>query len=343
MTRLIAGDIGGTKTILRLVETNSDREYETLSEATYVSADYPDLVPIVEEFLAQTQQPSPEIACFAIAGPVINNTSNLTNLNWIKLDTNRLAKELNLKKVSLINDFAAVSYGILALKESDIYTLQSAPVQPDTPIAILGAGTGLGEGFLVPQGSGYQVFPTEGGHTDFAPTTDLEFQLLRNLQQRFNIAHVSVERVVSGQGIVAIYQFLRDIQFAEENPKIGQKIRQWEANSFPVEQQIDPAAIIALTATTGNDPLCSKTMDMFIEAYAAEAGNLALKFLPYQGLYIAGGIAAKILPLIKESAFIKVFQRKGRMASLLEKVPVHVVLNPQVGLLGSILYALKKS
>lgn len=339
MTQLLAGDIGGTKTILRLVDVVAKGKYNTVTEASYVSADYPDLVPMVQEFVQQAECTMPDLACFAIAGPVVENTARLTNLNWKLLDTARLETELGINHVSLINDFAAVSYGVLALQENDLYTIQVGKPLKSSPIGVIGAGTGLGEGFLVPTSSGYEVFATEGGHTDFAPTTDLEMRLLENIRQRYNISHVSVERVVSGQGIVAIYQFLRDADILPESATVGEAIRHWETQSTIPEKRIDPAATIAKAAIEKRDPLSQQTMTLFIEAYAAEAGNLALKLLPYQGLYIAGGIAAKILPLIQDSQFLEVFQDKGRMQPLLQKVPIHIVLNPEVGLLGSILYA----
>ncbi|MFW6358468.1 MAG: glucokinase [Chroococcales cyanobacterium] len=343
MTILLAGDIGGTKTILRLVQvTEAGTSLNTVYQSSYTSAAYPDLVPIVQEFLAQADQEVgkqnlPQRACFAIAGPVVNNTSKLTNLSW-SLDNQRLQQDLGMEKVSLINDFAAVSYGIVGLEENDIKTLQSGTYQKTSPIGVIGAGTGLGEGFLVPVGSEYQAYATEGGHTDFAPRSELEFKLLEYLHNQLGIDRVSVERVVSGQGIVSIYQFLRDTQFAAESAEVGNVVRQWEQEDQKI---VDPAAIISKAALEKRDRLCEKTMQVFVEAYAAEAGNLALKLLSYGGLYIAGGIAAKILPLIQEYQFAKVFKQKGRMTPLLEQIPVHIILNPQVGLLGSVLYGLK--
>ena len=350
---LLAGDIGGTKTILRLVEVaqssagkgsggcfeQAQNEFKTIYEATYLSGNYPDLVPIVEQFLTAAQQKAPEAACLAIAGPVFNNTSKLTNLNWF-LDNQRLQQELEIKQVSLINDFAAVCYGVLGLKSSDIYSLQSATAYNQAPIGVIGAGTGLGEGFLVPDNGSYQVVATEGGHTDFAPRSELEWQLLQYIQERYRIDRVSVERVVSGQGIVAIYQFLRDSQFATELPEVGEKVKIWEQQvEKGQERTVDPAAIISQTALHKSDALCEKTMQMFVEAYGAEVGNFALKLLPYGGIYIAGGIAAKILPLMQEDRFLAALKQKGRMSTLLEQMPVHIVLNPQVGLLGSVRYA----
>lgn len=343
MTLLLAGDIGGTKTILRLVEKSSGSSWQTLHESRYLSRDFPDLVPIVQQFLLAAKQQlgmvlRPEKACFAIAGPVVNDTCVLTNLAWF-LDARRLEQELDIATIHLINDFAAVGYGILGLEDKDLCTLQAATDQTDAPIAVIGAGTGLGEGFLIQQAGGYQVFASEGGHADFAPRNELEFQLLQYLRDKYDIQRISVERVVSGQGIVALYQFLRDRQVAHESPEIGEIIRTWERETGRTEKSVDPAAVIAQAALEKRDRLCEQTLQMFVEAYGAEAGNLALKLLPYGGLYVAGGIAAKILPLIQEGNFLRAFGQKGRVSPLLEKVSVHVVLNPQVGLIGAAICA----
>jgi len=343
---LLAGDIGGTKTILRLVDAQpSDSDgvprQTILHEAQYPSQNYPDLVPMVQEFLAAAAQvlnqvPQPQRACFAIAGPVVQDTSELTNLAW-RLEGHRLAQALALEKVSLINDFAAVGYGVLGLAPEDCYPLQPGQPEPQGTIGIIGAGTGLGQGFLVFQAGGYKVYATEGGHADFAPRSELEFQLLKYLLDKHGIQRVSVERVVSGQGIVSIYQFLRDRLRVTESPVVAPIVRTWEQEAGR-EKTVDPAATIAIAAQQ-QDPLCQKTMQTFVEAYGAEAGNLALKLLPYGGLYIAGGIAAKNLPLMRSDGFIQSFRAKGRVAPLLERVPVQVILNPQVGLIGAALYA----
>ncbi len=338
MTLLLAGDIGGTKTILRLVETSDSPGLRTIQEASYPSGDFPDLVPIVQQFLAQVNAPTPEKACFAIAGPVVNNTAKLTNLAWY-LDTERLQQELNIPSVSLINDFAAVGYGIFGLTKQDLLTLQVGKHQPEAPIAVIGAGTGLGEGFLIKQGNQYQVFPSEGGHADFAPRNELEFLLLKYLLDKHDIQRVSVERVVSGQGIVSIYQFLRDRKIATESPDIAQIVRTWEQEAGQAEKSVDPGAVIGKAALAGRDRLSEQTIQLFIEAYGAEAGNLAIKLLPYGGLYIAGGIAPKILPLIQNSSFLLNFTQKGRMRSILEEIPVYIILNQQVGLIGAALSA----
>jgi len=336
MTRLIAGDIGGTKTILRAIAaTPGSRSYDTLAEATYPSQRYDDLVPIVREFQSQHDCTDIATACFAIAGPVIEQTSQLTNLSWT-LSSERLARELDIAKVRLLNDFAAVSYGILGLDDSDRVVLQDAKIRR-APIAVLGAGTGLGQGYLTPQNEGgYEVFPTEGGHADFAPRSELEFQVLAHIKRTKNLERVSVERVVSGMGIVSIYQALRDLAVAPEAAVVGEAVRVWER-----EQTGDAAATISKAAAADGDPLCVKTMELFVDAYAAEAGNVALKFLPYGGLYLAGGIAAKILSLLQEERFLRTFRNKGRMSDVLAAIPLYAITNPQVGLLGSIQYALK--
>ncbi len=338
---LLAGDIGGTKTILRLVEvtevTLTEKSLRTVKEAQYISANFDDLVPIVERFLGTEDFPHPKLACFAIAGPVVNNTCNLTNLDW-ELSGERLETELAIEKVSLINDFAANSFGILGLQDDDVYTLQAGQVRKEAPIAVIGAGTGLGEAFLIPQGEKYQIFASEGGHSDFAPRNDLEIKLWKYLQQKLDRERISVERVVSGQGIVAIYQFLRDSNFAPESPEIGNKIKAWEQETL---KTIDPAAIIGQAAFKGSDRLCEAAISLFVSAYGAEAGNLAIKLLSYGGVYIAGGIAAKILPLMQDGTFLNAFKDKGRVSPLLDDMPVHIVLNPQVGLMGSVLYALQ--
>lgn len=343
MTLLIAGDIGGTKTILRLVDVSDAKatDLKTCHENKYPSQEYADLAPMVQAFLAEaiakgiTQ--TPEQACFAIAGPVVNNTSNLTNLAW-SLEGDRLGSELALKGVQLINDFEAVGYGVLGLQASDLCTLQAGEPKPGAPIAVIGAGTGLGQGFLIYQNGDYWVFPSEGGHSDFAPRSELEFQLLKYLLDKHQITRASAERVVSGQGIVAVYQFLRDRQYGQEDPAISAAITTWERQAGLSSKTVDPAAVVAEGAIDG-DYLCAKAMEIFVTAYGAEAGNLALKLLPYGGLYVAGGIAAKNLPLMQSGAFLQAFASKGRVSPLLEQVPIHVVLNPQVGLIGAALCA----
>lgn len=342
MTQLLAGDIGGTKTILRWLEVNNGDLLTVRYEVEYPSQQYEDLVPLVKVFLREAEQNSglqltPQRACFAIAGPVVDGTSELTNLGW-HLSEARLSQALKLEQVTLINDFAAIGYGIAGLSPQDLQCLQSGKADPSSPIAVIGAGTGLGQCFVVPQGNGrLRVFATEGGHADFAPRTALEFRLLEYIQESRELTHVSAERIVSGQGVVAFYQFLRDRESMAEDPLVAQIIRDWEiAEDYNVALP-DPGAAIAQAAPTNS--LCDRAMAMFCEAYGAETGNLALKLLSYGGVYLAGGIAAKNVERLSDGGFITAFLDKGRMEPLLKRMPVQVILNQQVGLIGAGLYA----
>lgn len=354
MPTLLAGDVGGTKTILRLAEFSPPISLQMKSppidliyEKTYPSQNFDGLVPMVKDFFREVESaigdmPNPAVACFGIAGPVVDEScSELTNLKW-SLNAEVLEAELAIAKVALINDFAANGYGVLGLTADDIHTLQSAPVHPHAPIAVIGAGTGLGEAFLVPQDGCYHIFPGEGGHADFAPQDSLSYLLCQYLQQTENISHVSVERVVSGIGLLSIYKCLRDKEkFAPESPALTAAFEAWEQSLLAGAPVSSPAATIAEAAMAGNDPLCRRAMGLFVRLYGAEAGSFALKLLPYGGLYITGGIAAKILPLIEQEKFLAAFLNKGRVSSLLKSVPVHIVLNPKVGLIGAVLYAAK--
>jgi glucokinase len=337
MTIVLAGDIGGTKTLLRFAEKNTDG-FTVLYEQRFAGADYANFSDVLREFIANSKNhlgdlPRLSGACLAIAGPVRDRQSQLTNLGWF-FDSDRLAEEFNIANVSLINDFVAVGYGVLGLKSDDLYTLQKGRVAERSPIGVIGAGTGLGEAYLGWNGDRYEVYPTEGGHTDFAPRNDLEIDLLRYLQKRHD--RVSVERVASGTGIVAIYQFLRDRQAVTESPEIAEKVRLWESG----DTDSNAAAAIANSAMdrSNGDRLATQTMQMFVAAYAAEAGNLALKLIPSGGFYIAGGIAAKILPLLQDETFLQVLKSKGRISTVLEDIPIHIVLNPEVGLIGAMLH-----
>jgi glucokinase len=334
MTYLLAGDLGGTKTHLRLVTTESpDR---SVFEQIYSSQEYPGLVAIVKKFTAAAQtQLGTDIeiasACFGIAGAVIDRASYLPNLDW-HINADRLQQEVQISRIKLINDFAAIGYGIALLRSDDLHTIQIGQPQQHAPRAIIGAGTGLGQGFLVHNGIDYQVVPTEGGHTDFAARSIQEFELLQYICRQMQIDRVSNERVISGRGIVAIYQYLRDTSNLSENSEIASVVKLWESQT---EKLADPAALISTMAIAKTDNLSQATMQLFISAYGAEAGNLALKILPTGGLYIAGGIAAKNLALLVDGTFITAFNHKGRVSDLLGKIPVHIILNPQVGLIGA--------
>jgi glucokinase len=316
---------------------------KTLYEQTYPSRDFADLVPMVRLFMTAAQEAMgewlpPESACFGIAGPVIHDTSKLTNLGWV-LHTEELQHSLQIPQVTLINDFAAVGYGVLALPPEDLCTLRSGVPDPDGAIAIIGAGTGLGQGYVIPHPTGYRVFATEGGHTDFPPRSELEYQLLRFLKERSDLGRVSVERIVSGMGIESIYLFMRSRGIAEDSPEMAEIFNRWQQEGGKEEKTVDLPAAISQYAQKNHDYLCKETMELFIRAYGAEAGNLALKLLPSGGVYIAGGIAAKNLALMQQGDFLEAFNDKGRVSKAIAQIPVHVVLNPRVGLLGSALCA----
>jgi len=314
----LAGDIGGTNTRLCLVETNNENT-SIVREEIYPSGN-DGLVPLVQKFIGTESKP--EKACFAVAGPVLNQKCKITNLPWEELDVERLQYDLNIPKVSLINDFVAIGYNIILEENKNLVTLQTGNYLPDAPIAIIGAGTGLGKAFAIPQVNSYQVFPTEAGHKNFAPYDRLTQELLEYLQI---YGTVDVERVVSGPGIVDIFRFLRDRHFPHE-----------DAGEFLA--QPDPGLAIAQGAEKGNF-LCQRTMETFVEAYGSAVGDMAVSLLPFGGLYIAGGIAAQNIELMKSGGFMKAFKNKARVNSLLEKVPVHIVLNTLEGLRGAVKYA----
>ena len=338
MKYLLAGDLGGTKTLLRLVESASPST--VAFERSHHSRDYPSLVAIVQEFLAAARFPLGQdievvSACFGIAGAVIDGTSYLPNLDW-HIDVTNLGSVLQIPQVKLINDFVAIGYGIAQLAPEDLHTIQVGQFHQHAPKAVIGAGTGLGQGFLIHNGTDYQVVAAEGGHTDFAARSLPEFELWQYICKHKQIDRVSTERVVSGPGIVGIYQYLRDTSHLSETPEVANVVKLWETQSA---NTVDPTALISALAIAKTDPLCQATMQMFLSAYGAEAGNLALKVLPYGGLYLAGGIAAKNLTLLDDGTFTTAFNHKGRVSDLLSNIPVHVILNPQVGLMGAVAQA----
>jgi glucokinase len=334
MKLLLAGDIGGTSTRLRLAPIDNWRSHQW--EETYPSQKYPDLAPIVKKFLAAAPVNGEVIsACFAVAGPIEGRTAYLTNLGW-HLDVDRLISILGIANIHLINDFAAIGYGIEHLQPHEIHTLQAGQPLGSAPRGLIGAGTGLGQGYLVPEAGTYRVLASEGGHADFAARSEQEFQLVKYLMQRDSLDHVSCDRLISGTGIVNMYQFLRDQQQSGELPAIAEAVNKW-AKTAAIDRPhlVDPAMLIAQAALAVTNQLAQDTMQLFLRAYGAEAGNLALKFLPQGGLYIAGGIAAKNLSLMNNGIFMTAFLQKGRMQELLTKIPVNLILNSQVGLIGA--------
>jgi glucokinase len=260
-----------------------------------------------------------------VAGPVFGRHAQLTNLPW-NVDADALEARFAIPRVQLINDFEAVGHGIAALQAEDLITLQFGEAQAQGTRLVVGAGTGLGVAWLAWNGSGYAVHASEGGHMDFAPVNDTQYDLLRYLQQRHG--HVSYERIVSGPGLVAIHEFLRDSGRAQPSPQLVAAMAAGDA-----------AAAITQSAQLGGEPIASITLELFIHIYGAYIGNLALLMLPRGGIYVAGGIAAKIIMLLQHNDFVRSFRDKGRYAGLLETLPLHIVSNPQVGLLGASMLA----
>lgn len=320
--RVLAADVGGTHTRVLLADSDGTR-LAPLRERQYASADWPDLLPILRDFLS-SESTLPQRACLAVAGPVTGDEAaqraQVTNLPWT-LDSDSLADALNVTRVTLINDFAAVGHGIAALGDADLITLQDGEPQAQAPRAVLGAGTGLGQALLVRCGTYYEVLPTEGGHVDFAPQNEIQLDMLRALQRDYG--HVSWERLLSGAGLMFIYRFLR--QRADAASEVGVRME-------------EPAAVSA-AALAGTEPIAIQALDEFVALYGAQAGNLALACLPFGGLYVAGGIAPKILDRLRDGRFIAAFNAKGRMEPVTRRVPVHVVVHPNPGLLGAALFA----
>ena len=323
MRHLLAVDIGGTKTLFQL----SSEQGDVILEQSYVSQDFSSFDLALAEFLNQQQIKDYRIdsACFAVAGPVSGRDANVTNLPW-QLNADDLADKFNIDHVYLCNDFAAVAHGISCLTDDEVITLQQGEVDDNSPRAVIGAGTGLGQALLFPETDGWRVVATEGGHVDFAPTDRIQILLLEHLIERFG--HVSYERIVSGAGLVTIYEFLRAYEQHDENPDLRQAMVAG-----------DPAAAISQFALENNDSLALESLDLFIKIYGAQAGNLALTILPMAGLYLAGGIAAKNYQRFLKGPFIDAFTAKGKMESLVKKIPVRLILQPKVGLMGARLLA----
>ncbi len=316
---ILAGDIGGTNTRLALFEEKGD-VLKSIIEKIYPSREHANLEEIVITFLSE-QKRSIKHACFGIAGPVKDGRSVATNLPW-NVDSRMLAKALDIETVKLINDLEANAYGIAVLDRDDFEIINKGDPNATGNAAIIAAGTGLGEAGLYWDGNRHYPFASEGGHTDFAPRNELEIELLRFLSNRFE--HVSYERIVSGSGLYNLYQFLRDTGRGEE-PK-------WLAEEIGRK---DPPAVISVSAIERRSELCIQALDLFVSLYGAEAGNLALKTMATGGVYIGGGIAPKILEKLMDGTFMRSFSAKGRMRSLLEAIPVRVILNDKTALLGA--------
>jgi glucokinase len=319
---ILAGDVGGTKVHLALYDFINGNLQHTRDQQ-YPAREYSGLEEIVKEFVVTEKVTA---ACFGVPGPVREGRLRLTNLPWT-LDSRELAAHLKIEYVFLINDLQANGYGIAELSAEQIYTLSEGDASQIGNRALISAGTGLGEGILIWDGRDHVPYPSEGGHTDFAPRNEDEIDLLRFLKQKYN-GRISFERVVSGQGLTNIYDFLREVRGVEEPAWLAKRIA-----------EEDPNAVITELAMAAKSEICEKATDMFVSAYGAEAGNLALKVLSVGGLYVGGGIAPRILEKLKDGAFVKAFTDKGRLSQLLVNMPVRVILESRTALIGAAAYA----
>lgn len=322
---ILAGDIGGTKTLLALYE-QQDAGLNCYKKQQYVSADFVSFDEIVTDFVAGEKV---DKVCIGVAGPVIDGVCRTTNLPWL-LKATEIATQTLASQVVLLNDLEAMAWGVLNLPAQDFVELNEFAIEKSGNVAVLAAGTGLGEAIAAWDGQKYHVIATEGGNTDFAPNNEEEIALLRYLMSKYP-DHVCYERVLSGTGLVNLYGFLRTIAYAPINPETDQRM-----------SSEDPASVISALGMSGKDALCYKALSMFCRIYGAEAANLALKCLPYRGVILAGGIAAKILPFIQQGVFMQGFLAKGRYQSVLQPISVKVCLNSEAALWGAATYAVTK-
>lgn len=317
---LMAADVGGTKTILAAFDVRQG-DLHLVRETRYPSNQHDSMATFIRHFKGDL--PLPTRLSIAFAGPVQDGKAQATNLDW-SIDTRQLSAELGIPDVFLINDLEAEAYGLAALTEKDMRTIYAGKTPPAGNAGIIAPGTGLGEGGLYWDGSALHPFATEGGHSDFAPRTPLDWELLQYLQQQYG--HVSWERVLSGPGICHIFYFLRDIKKRQPADWVQAKMERQE-----------PAAAIAEAAGEGC-PVCAETLELFVRYLAEEASDLALKLKATGGIFLGGGIPPKIWNDRRQAIFLEHFFQVGRLGALLEAVPVHLVLNPKAVLLGAAWY-----
>jgi glucokinase len=317
---ILAGDVGGTKTHLGLFRVEAGTPI-LLREHRYATADFQSFEDVCTDFLNAGKEPI-RSACFGVPGPIIGGEARATNVHW-RMQEGSLSRALGGTRVRLINDLGAAAYGVMHLADAEVCVLQRGALQlHQGDIAIIAAGTGLGEGALVFENGRYYAVASEGGHASFAPRDDEQIELYRYLRARFG--HVSAERVLSGPGLFNIYSFLREHRRAPE-PK-------WLTARFEKE---DASAVVSEAALDRRDAECVHALEMFVDIYGAEAGNLALKVLALGGVYLSGGIAPKILPALTGGRFMRAFVDKGRLDAMLAKIEVRVALNEGVGLIGA--------
>ena len=324
----LAGDIGGTKTSLALIEKGSAGPL-ILREETFRSHDFSSFDELLDAFVGSEEVI--EDLCLGIAGPVINDACKTTNLPW-NIEGDALRKRLQTQKVKLLNDLEAMALGMLELPHEDLVTLQEGDLKATGHRAVIAAGTGLGECFLHWDGAVFRTMATEGGHADLASQNDLQDDLLRYLRGQFH-PHVSIERILSGGGFGLLYDFIVATQRAPESSKVPNE---------NVVGGVDRNAVISQLGLENLDPACRLALELFVDFYGAEAGNLALKGLTRGGVFIGGGIAPKILPALRDGRFIEAFKAKGRFRPLLETLPVKVATNQRAPLIGAMHYWIRQ-
>ncbi len=325
---ILAADIGGTKTNLALFET-TDHVFKIVAQHHFLNHEFSSLSDIFSVFKEKYAIQKVEAASFGVAGPVIDGQCHITNLSW-HISRETLKDYWNIDQVYLLNDLEATAYGMLYLEEDQFEDLNPKGQVIDGNRAVIAAGTGLGEAMLFYDGESYHPVASEGGHSDFAPLTEQQDDLLKWLRHRYP-GHVSYERILSGSGITLLYEFLRE----HSGGVLGDPLSQ-------IAEGKDRSAVITHRALKEQDPLCMEVLCLFAEIYGAEAGNLALKTLSLGGVYIGGGIAPKILCDMTKEHFMNGFMSKGRFREMLQGMQVKISLSPETALLGAAHYALDR-
>jgi glucokinase len=321
---VLAGDIGGTKTNLALYQA-TQTGLKVLYTGRYPSAEYTSCTAILQQFLSDNNCPAPDRICLGVAGPVLNGKVNLTNLSW-DIDIIEVKSVMGVQAVFLLNDLESMAYGLAGLTDEDLITIHPGNETSTGNMAINAPGTGLGQAGLYWNGENHFPFPTEGGHADFAPRTDLDFALLKFLQQEYGV--VSWEKVVAGPAIVDIYRFLRDVKKMEEPTWLKDEL----------EQELQDSAVISGAAIQQKAAICVETMDLFVRYLARESCNLVLKMKATGGLFLGGGIPPKIAPLLLQKQFMEHYMDCDRMQHLLENIPIRIIRNDKTGLIGAAYY-----
>jgi len=319
---LIAGDIGGTKTVLAIYSPQKGVK-SPLVEKTFPSGDYVSFEALVRDFLAEADLPLSH-GCFGVAGPVVGGRVKVMNLPWI-MEEGALRQALGLESVRIINDVEAVAYSLSALASEDLVSLNRGERVEHGPIAVVAPGTGLGIGFLLWDGARYRAHASEGGHCDFAPAGDLESGLHRSLREKFG--HVSWERVCSGMGIAHIYEYLRETGVGRDSAA--------HVEAIDAAADMTPVVVEAAVSHTSADDRCGRAMEIFVSTLARKAGNVALMIMATGGVYLGGGLPPRILPRLEGGRFMRPFADKGRTSEILGRMPVQVIMNPAAALLGA--------